>query len=218
GDSFGAGIDKRTGRNLWKVKRPRGINWVSPIVFPWAGRTAALFQTENEATAHDARTGEVLWGWAGRGPSPIKSACCGEGLVFLAGDRLVALKPRGEQRAPKVVRRAGNLSQGYASPVYHRGRVYYLTPVSLVCLNASDGQEVWKRRVDGPFDASPVIADGKFYAVNNRGRTSVVRLGDEPKLLARNDLEDAIGASPAVASGHLFFRSDGAVYCVGRGE
>ena len=33
-------FDRRTGKNRWKVKRGRGVNWVSPIVFPWAGRPA----------------------------------------------------------------------------------------------------------------------------------------------------------------------------------
>src|SRR5262249_13334592 len=95
GDSFAAGLDKRTGKNLWKVRRNREINWVSPIVFPCAGRTAALFQTPAEATAYDAATGKVLWHHDGEGLSPIKSPSAGEGLVFLAADKVVALRPRG---------------------------------------------------------------------------------------------------------------------------
>jgi outer membrane protein assembly factor BamB len=217
GDSFAAGLEKRTGKNLWKVGRNREINWVSPIVFPCAGCAAALFQTPAEATAYDAATGKALWRYEGEGLSPIKSPSSGEGLVFLAADRVVAIRPQGAG-PPAEVWRAGDLSQGYASPVYHDGRVYYLTPAALVCLNAADGKERWRRRVEGPFDASPVIGDGKLYAVNNRGRTSVVALGEKPRLLARNDVDDAIQATPAIAGGCIYLRSDKVLYCIGPGR
>jgi outer membrane protein assembly factor BamB len=218
GDSFVAGIDVKTGRNLWRVKRPRGINWVSPIVFSWAGRTAALFQTETEATAYEVTTGKLLWTYRAEGLSAIKSPASGGGLVFVAGNKLVALRPGKTGSAPQEVWSAGNLAQGYASPLYHRGSVYYLTPVALICLDAADGQERWRRRVEGPFDASPVIAGGRLYAVNNRGRTAVVELGDEPRVVARNELNDRIQATPAVAGGCLYFRSSAALYCVGPGR
>jgi outer membrane protein assembly factor BamB len=214
GDSFAAGLDKKTGKNLWRVKRPRAVNWVSPIVFPWAGRTAALFQTATDATAYDSATGKVLWSYAGKGLSPIKSPAQGSKLVFLAGEQLVAIRPR-ENQPPIEVWRTGNLLEGYASPVYHDGRVYYLTPAAAVCANAADGKEVWRQRVEGPFDASPVVGAGKLYATNNRGRTTVLALGDRPKVLSRNDLGDAVQATPAAAEGCIYFRSEKALYCVG---
>ena len=43
GDSFAAGIDTKNGKNIWKVDRPREINWVTPLLFNSAGRQAALF-------------------------------------------------------------------------------------------------------------------------------------------------------------------------------
>jgi outer membrane protein assembly factor BamB len=215
GDSFAAGLDTATGKDRWTARRPRGINWVSPIVFPHEGRTAALFQTETEATAYDARTGEVLWSYADKGLSSIKSPSVGEGLIFLAADKVLAIRPRRDGNPHEEVWRAGDLSQGYASPIYYRGWVYYLTPVALVCMRASDGEEQWRQRVAGPFDASPVIAGGRLYAVNNRGRTTVVALGERPRVLARNDLDDAIQATPALADRCLYFRSDKALYCAG---
>src|SRR5262249_56596500 len=30
-DSFSAGVDTKTGKNLWRVKRARSINWVTPV-------------------------------------------------------------------------------------------------------------------------------------------------------------------------------------------
>jgi outer membrane protein assembly factor BamB len=107
------------------------------------------------------------------------------------------------------------LSGGFASPVFHRGRLYGITRAAVVCLSAKDGTEVWRQRLDGDFEGSPVIAGGKLYAVNNKGRAYVVELGDRPKVLARNDLDDKFQATPAVANGCLYLRSDKYLYCIG---
>ena len=114
-----------------------------------------------------------------------------------------------------MVWQAGKIASGFASPVYHEGRLYGLTDVTVNCAEVADGKEVWRQRIDGPFWASPVIADGKLYAVSNKGRTTVVQLGDKPKVLAKNDLDDTINATPAIANGCIYLRSDKYLYCVG---
>jgi outer membrane protein assembly factor BamB len=216
GESFAAGLDRRTGKNLWKVKRRRCVTWASPVAYQSGGRALALFQSDTEATAYDATTGKQAWTFEGKGLDPIKSPCVGEGMAFLAAGKLLALRPG--KAGPTEAWRAGNLAQGYASPVYHNGRVYYLTPVAVVCLDAASGKELWRRRLAGPFDASPVIAGEVLYAVNNQGRTHVISLGKEPKVLAHNDLGAAVQATPALSDGRLFFRTENAVVCVGRGK
>lgn len=210
GDSFLVGIDRRTGQNLWRISRPRSINWVSPL--PLDSQTV-LFQNDEEALAIEADTGKVRWTLKGSFstiPSPIQ----GGGLIYLTGAELKAIRPK-PKGAPEVVWQSAPLSGGFASPVYHQGHVYFLTNVAVLCLSTSDGKEVWRQRLDGPFDASPIIADGKLYAVNRKGRTFVVALGEQPKVLARNDLDDTILATPAVANGCLYLRSDKYLYCIG---
>jgi outer membrane protein assembly factor BamB len=215
GDSFVAGVDKRTGKNLWKVKRPREINWVTPLVFASAGKPAALFVTPAGATAFEPETGKVRWSYESKGLSSIPSPAQGGGLLFVPGGQLHALRPGEDGSTPEVAWKANGLAAGFASPVYHKGRLYGVTQVTVNCLDAADGKEVWKQRVDGPFWGSPIIAGGKLYAVNNKGRTSVVQLGDKPKLLARNDLDDTILCTPAVANGCIYLRSDKYLYCIG---
>lgn len=218
GDSFFAGVDRRTGVNRWKVRRQREINWSTPIVVSWQGCLAALVQSPTELTAYEVASGKVLWQYRGTGLSAIKSPTAGDGRVFVAGEKLIALRPEGSGSAPVEEWQSGTPAQGYASPVYHQGHIYYLTPVALVCLDAASGAERGRQRVDGPFDASPLIAAGRLYVVNNRGRTTVLQLGARPKVLARNDLDDRLQASPAAAQGCLFFRSEKYLYCVGSGR
>lgn len=62
-----------------------------------------------------------------------------------------------------------------------------------------------------------MLADGKIYYMSRRGRTFVVTAGPEFKLLATNEL-GRVGmfhASPAVAGGRLFLRSDNYLFCLG---
>ena len=61
GESFVAGVDKLTGRNRWKIERPRDINWVTPLVLDRGGRAEVLVQGSRELSAHDVRTGEKRW-------------------------------------------------------------------------------------------------------------------------------------------------------------
>src|SRR5262249_18061792 len=70
---------------------------------------------------------------------------------------------------------AGGVTQGYPSPLYHEGRVSGLTQVAATCFDAVTGEELW-RRLKGPFAASPVLGDGKLYAVSEYGVCSVLDL------------------------------------------
>src|SRR5262249_45336996 len=116
GDSFAAGIDRRSGKNLWRVKREQGINWVTPLVFTSGGKPAVLFQTNNEATAYDVQTGKVLWTLREKDLSTIPSPAQGSGLLFLTGSQLRAVRP-GTKGEPEVVWQAGGVLGGFASPV-----------------------------------------------------------------------------------------------------
>jgi outer membrane protein assembly factor BamB len=213
GDSLALGLDTRTGKNLWKARRFRDINWVSPVVFPCGGRPAALFGTRTDVTAYDPETGKVRWTFRADDLSSIPSPAYGGGLVFVPGAELRALRLRGGK--PEVVWKTPRLRHGYGSPVYHKGRLYGLGGVTVDCVNARDGEPLWQQRVTGPFAASPVIGDGKLYAVNERGMTTVIQLGDRPKVLARNELNETILATPALADGAIFLRSDKHLWCIG---
>jgi outer membrane protein assembly factor BamB len=217
GASFAAGLDARTGRNLWKVERPREINWVTPLLLAHSGRAEVLFQSGQEVTAYDAASGKKRW--THRAPSSgIPSAAAGDGLVVLASG--VALRLGQEDAGPQVAWKAAKLRPAYGSPVYYDGRVYALNSSSIVlnCFAGKDGKVLWQERVQGPFAASPVAGDGKVYLVNEAGLTTVIQAGDRPAVLGRNALGETILATPAIANGAIFLRSDQHLFCVKGGR
>jgi outer membrane protein assembly factor BamB len=216
GDSFALAVDVKTGKNRWRADRYRDINWVTPLVVRANGRTDVLFQTAKEITAYDPRTGKVRWSYAGDGLSSVPSPLAGEGgLIFVAGNAYTALRPGPDGTTPEVVWKTNRIRPGYSTPVVSGGRVYGLTGVNVTCVSAKDGEPVWQQRLKGPFSASPVIGDGKLYAINEQGLTTVVALGEKPKVLATNALDETILATPAISGGAIYLRSDRRLWCVG---
>jgi outer membrane protein assembly factor BamB len=218
GESFVAGLDKLTGQNRWKVARERGLNWVTPILFQRGGRTELLLQCSSSITAHNPQTGEKGWccdcGELANIPTPTTDGR----LVLLpgSGPGLRALRPSEDNANPEVVWQAKKLNHGYASPVYYREHVYNVTGANIAtCVNVADGKLVWQsQRLQGPFSASPVVADGKMYVVNEEGVTTVLQLGAKPTVLAVNALNEPMLATPALAGGTIFLRSNAHLFCI----
>ena len=218
GDAFLAGLDAATGRNLWKHQRKAQLNWVTPVTFPLGERTAVLFQASDLAEALDIQSGKPIWSFASPGLSTIPSPTYAEGVLYLTSGRgsVLAVRPQVNGKSEELFK-AENVFAGYPSPVVYQGKLYGLTDVAVTCTDLKSGTELWKQRVEGKFSASPVIADGKLYAINEKGRGFVLDIrGDKPKILAKNDLDDKIQATPAVANGAIYLRSDNKLYCVGK--
>src|SRR5262249_1714439 len=108
------------------------------------------------------------------------------------------------------------VTHGYCTPLAYNGRVYGVTATGVICVDGKTGEPIWQERAQGPFTASPVIAEGKLYVVNEQGTTVVFKLADKPQLLATNQLPgEEFLATPAIADGALFLRTDQHLYCIG---
>jgi outer membrane protein assembly factor BamB len=105
-----------------------------------------------------------------------------------------------------------------ASPLAYRGRVYLVKEGGIVsCLDAASGKLIYRERLGstGAYFASPVAGDGKLYATAHAGVVSVFAVGDKLTVLARNDLGEHVLATPAIADGKLYVRTEGHLYAFG---
>ncbi len=86
----------------------------------------------------------------------------------------------------------------------------------VVSFDPQTGKPIWDRqRIEpGTYSASPVIADGKIYATNEEGTTTVLATGEAFKILAVNKLADHTLATSAVADNQIFIRTDNYLYCI----
>ncbi len=216
GESFAAGVEKTTGRTRWRIPRDHDAIWSSPTLLK-GERPLVLLQGRDRLSAYDPATGKRVWDYEASCHTIASVTTCGS-RVYLPALGLHALQydpARGEVKPAwhEQRLRSGNS----ASPVVDDGRCYTIKPPGiLVCGDAEDGRVVWQLRLKGPFWATPVAADGQLYCVNHRGLVQVVQLGKEGKLVGTSRIDPGILASPAVAGGAIYFRSDQYLWKVAR--
>jgi outer membrane protein assembly factor BamB len=215
GESYLFGIDQETGRNRWKVERPLENSYTTPLLVRAESRTDLIVQAQRSVTAYDAATGEKRWEFADASISAVASPAAADGLILTAGRDMIALRPS-SNGPPEVVWRSARLSSGTATPLAAGGRVYALKDGGILASgDLLTGKEVWSQRLRGTYSASPVLASGKLYLVNEQGETTVLRLGTSPERIASNTLAGTMLATPAIARDCIFLRTDGRLYCVG---
>jgi outer membrane protein assembly factor BamB len=69
-----------------------------------------------------------------------------------------------------------------------------------------------------PYYASPVAADGKVFVASASGKVTVLKADAQWEILATNDLDDEVWATPAIAGGNLYIRTRNALYSFGAGK
>jgi len=213
GDSFLAAVDTRYGKNIWKVKRPREINWVSPVVRTVGDTTELLFQSDSELTAYNIKSGDVMWTYKTEGLSTIPSPFLVEKRLYIPASGLIALEIT--EKEPTKVWTSPTLRTGMSSPFYYKGYLYGVNGAGvLMSADAADGKIKEQQRLKGKFSSSPVAGDGKIYAANEDGTVFVVKAGESLEILAENKLGGRIQATPAIADGCLLIRTDEKLYCI----
>ncbi|HEX5273293.1 MAG TPA: PQQ-binding-like beta-propeller repeat protein [Gemmataceae bacterium] len=216
--SFAAGIDPETGRNRWRVERPREPNWTSPIAVPGAdGKPLVLLQGASRLSALDPATGKEVWSLS-RPSDPIASSVLSGKVLYVPGEKgLAALELQGNA-APKLLWEQPKLSPATASPVVLSGRVYSLRQGGiLVAGDLKTGEVVGQLRLKGPFSASLVTAGGLLYCVNESGQAQVVRPDDKDgQVVARGDLGETVLGTPAIADGALYLRGEKHLWKIAR--
>ena len=108
------------------------------------------------------------------------------------------------------------------SPLLYRDVVYLVKDGGiLTTLNPQTGTAYKQGRLNealGRYWASPVAADGKIYVVNEDGLVTVLKASGDWEILATNDLGDETFATAAIAPGRIYFRTRGALLCVGKSD
>ncbi|HEV3438763.1 MAG TPA: PQQ-binding-like beta-propeller repeat protein [Gemmata sp.] len=217
GDSFIAAVDTKYGKNVWKVERPRDINWVTPLVRELPGKTEVLFAGSAGLTSYDAANGDKRWTYKGGAGSIPTAALDGDSLYLpVAGVSKVKLNESGVVGEPEW--KAAALQNGMSSPLVYGGKVYAANGQGFVsCADAKTGKQLYKERVKGAFSASPIAGDGKVYCLNETGVCTVLKAeSNEFDILATNDLGEETLGTPAIANGLIFIRTDKAVYAIGK--
>jgi outer membrane protein assembly factor BamB len=234
--SFLAVLDKRTGKQIWRVERDEASNWSTPYIWENDRRTEIITSGTRKVRSYDL-DGKVLWELGGMSSIVIPTPFAQHGLLFLAsgyvGDNVrpvfaVKAGARGD-----ISLKEGETSNEYIawyqrqagpynpSPLVYGDNYYTLLDRGIfTCHDARTGREIYgKQRIDpeaSAFTASPWAANGKIFALSEDGDTFVIQAGNAFKVLGKNPLDEMCMATPAISRGSLIIRTATKLYRIGR--
>jgi outer membrane protein assembly factor BamB len=225
GDSFLVALRRTDGKALWRVPRiHKGISYSAPLVREMAGRTQLVQCGDRCVTSFDPDTGRQLWTVDGPSEEFVATPTYSEkaGLVFISSSWpkqiLLAIRPDG----------SGNVTQTHVVWRDTKGAPYvpsllvagdFLLSISnagiAFCHEAATGKVLWQERL-GRHHASPVLAGGLVFFINDDGRINVVKPGVQFERVAQYELGESCYASPAISDGQVFLRGFQHLFCLGR--
>ena len=222
--SYLLGLDTRTGAVRWKVDAPAGVtSYSTPLIVETGDRTEVVVNSSRGLSGHDLATGERRWFVEESNRFPVPMPLFHDGVVYSSrgyrSSPFWAIRPggSGDVSDSHVNWRVPSGAPYISSLLYYEGLIYMVGDVGVLTVTeAATGKRVYQERIGGVYTASPVAGDGKIYLVSEDGETIVLAAGRTPRILARNKLNARQLASPAIAGGRLFIRTDTEVYAIGK--
>ena len=119
-------------------------------------------------------------------------------------------------RARELWRYDKNFNYVVPSTLAYRNVLYIMRNGGILTTHdAGTGKVIKAARIEGAlggYSSSPVAAEGKVWLASEEGKVSVLRAGGEWEVLAVNDLGEGCYATPALAEGVIYLRTDEALY------
>jgi outer membrane protein assembly factor BamB len=224
--SYMLALDKQTGKEIWRATRDEISSWSAPLVIGHNGAKQVVVSASNKVRSYDAATGKLIWETAGLGSNVIPAPVAANGLVYvMSGHRqpnllAIRLGREGDLTGTDAIAWTNNRGNPYSSsPVLHENKLYFVTDSGMLsCLNALTGEAYYlQQRLPKAynFKSSPVGANGRLYLATEDDDVVVVKMGEKYEVLATNTLTDQMFiATPAIAGGSLYLRSQDALYCI----
>ena len=221
--SFIVALDKATGAERWRTPRPTmSRQFSTPLVITVAGKPQIVANGQT-VIAYDPADGKEIWSCRGMMPNVTPSAVFVNGLVYATSGRngpAMAIDARG----------TGDITESKARMLATTGGPYVPSPLACpdLILPADDGvlrmlgdsgTLFCELRIPGHYTASPVAAYGRIYWPSEKGDVAVVFWNPRAPapvmgLRTVNRLGARCLASPAIAGGRLFIRTEKDLFCI----
>jgi outer membrane protein assembly factor BamB len=236
-ESFIVAFNKKTGDELWRVKREEVENWASPFVWENELRTEIVTAGLNRVRSYDLN-GRLLWQLSGMTVNVVPTPFARHGLLYVNSGYpggsprpVYAIKPGASGDISLKPGETSNGSIAWHQPLlgtYNTSSLvygdYYYTLLDrgfLLCHDARTGRQIYARQRISPeasgFTASPWAYNGKVFLLSEDGDTFVVQAGAEFKLLGKNSLNEMSLSTPAVVRGSIILRTQTKLYRIRKG-
>jgi len=224
-------LDAADGEVAWRKERPplRATNgdfrksYCTPLLIEVDGAEQLVIPGAQWFIAYDPATGDEIWRIDhGRGFSIVPRPVFDGTHVFLctgfATQAMWAIRPdgQGDVTDSHVSWKQSKQIPTMPSPVIVGDHIYTVSDGGVAqCFERTTGEPVWKERIGGKFSASPLAADGRIFLSNHDGLTTVLQPGDSYQVLAENQLDGQLMASPVVVDNDLLLRTGTHLYRIG---
>jgi outer membrane protein assembly factor BamB len=225
GESFLVALSRQDGRELWRVNRThKGISYSASLIRELAGRTQMIQCGDRCVTSFDPNTGEPLWTVDGPSEEFVATPVYSEkaGLVFISSSWpkqvLFAIRPdgRGDVTQTHVAWRDAKGAPYVPSMIVAGDHLLTVNNFATTfCYEAATGKVLWQEKL-GRHHASPVLAGGLVYFINDDGQVNVIKPGPQFDRVAQYQLGESCYASPAISDGQVFLRGFKHLLCFGR--
>jgi outer membrane protein assembly factor BamB len=231
--SFLVALDKKTGKQLWRVERDEKSNWATPFVWKNEQRTELVLPGTKKVRSYDL-DGKVLWELGGMSSIVIPTPFAQRGLLYVCsgyvGDKVrpvYAIRPGASADISLKDGATSNASVAWfektaapynPSPLVYGDHFYVLFDFGfLSCRDAKTGREIYDKQRINPegataFTASPWAYDNKVFCLSEDGDTFVFQAGPEYKLIGKNSLDEMCMTTPAIARDSLIIRTMSKLY------
>ncbi|MHC4174552.1 MAG: outer membrane protein assembly factor BamB family protein [Planctomycetota bacterium] len=231
--SYLLALDKKTGKEVFRVDRDEKSNWVTPYIWQNDKRTELVTCGTGKNRSYDLN-GRLLWELGPMSVIAIPTPVEKNGLLYICsgfvGDRknrpVYAIRPgasgditpKNEQDKDDHIAWYHKFGGPYnPSPIAYRDYLYVLYDRGTVsCYDGHTGKVVYEKQQLAKdaraFTASPWANDGKLFFLSEDGDTFVIEAGPTFKVLGRNKLDEMCMATPAALRGSLIIRTISKLY------
>ena len=221
-------LEAATGKTVWKANRSVDYSvftsnqrkaFCTPILLEAGGRRQLFSPGAKAMIAYDPKSGEELWKASHNGWSMVPRPLFGHGYLYAVNDyerpELWAMKPdgHGDVTGTHVAWKVTKDMPATASLLLVGDLLYMVNDQGYaLCLEAQNGNQVWRERLKGKHSASPIYGAGRIYFFSEKNQATVIAPGREFKVLAENQLDERMMATPAVIEEAFILRTKTHLY------
>ncbi len=231
--SFVAAFDAESGREVWREDRSEKSNWATPYVWTNDIRTELVTCGKNKVRSYGL-DGKLLWELGGMSSIVIPTPFAADRLLYVTSGYvlspkkpLFAIRPgasgdislkKDETSNQSIVWSNPKAGPYNVSPVLYKDTLYVLYDRGLfAAYNAHTGKPVYdpplvRMKASEHYTSSPWAYNGKIFCLSEEGVTAVIPAGPKFEIVRKNNLDELCMASPAMARGSLYIRTESQLY------